>query len=114
MTGVPVQQPILAEVWVSNADAGSVELQQPVKLKLGAYPFQKYGMPEGHMQHVSSDASERPETHNRDVDTGGEAEPPPLHYRALVTLDRTYLERDGVRFKLSPGMQVSAEINLVC
>lgn len=39
------------------------------------------------------------------------AEPLPLHYRALVALDQTYLERDGVRFKLSPGMQVSAEID---
>jgi multidrug efflux pump subunit AcrA (membrane-fusion protein) len=29
-----------------------------------------------------------------------------------VTLDQAYLDRDGVRFQLSPGMQVSAEINL--
>ena len=32
--------------------------------------------------------------------------------RALVTLKTPYLERDAVRHKLSPGMQVTAEINL--
>jgi multidrug efflux pump subunit AcrA (membrane-fusion protein) len=36
----------------------------------------------------------------------------PLSYRALVTLDTAYLERNGVRHTLSPGMQVTAEINL--
>ena len=39
-------------------------------------------------------------------------QPNPLSYRALVALKTPYLQRDGVRHKLSPGMQVTAEINL--
>jgi hemolysin D len=112
MTLVPVHETMLAEVWVSNADAGSIEPQQPVKVKLAPYPFQKYGMLAGRVQHLSPDASERPEMRDPDNGTGSHVEPAPLHYRALVALDRAYLERDGVRFKLSPGMRVSAEINL--
>jgi len=29
-----------------------------------------------------------------------------------VTLDAQYLDSDGARYKLQPGMQVAAEINL--
>jgi membrane fusion protein, hemolysin D len=112
MTLVPVHEAMIAEVWVSNADAGSIALQQPVKVKLAAYPFQKYGMLSGRVQHLSPDASERPDMRNTKSEVSSQAEPPPLHYRTLVALDRLDLERDGVHFKLAPGMQVSAEINL--
>jgi HlyD family secretion protein len=33
-------------------------------------------------------------------------------YRTLVSLEAPYLEVDGKRYPLSPGMQVTAEINL--
>ena len=33
-------------------------------------------------------------------------------YRTLVSLKTAYLEADGKRYPLSPGMQVTAEINL--
>jgi hypothetical protein len=33
-------------------------------------------------------------------------------YRTLVSVKTPYLERDGAKYKISPGMQVSAEINL--
>ena len=33
-------------------------------------------------------------------------------YRTLVSLNTPYLEADGKRYPLSPGMQVTAEINL--
>ena len=37
---------------------------------------------------------------------------PPSGFRALVTLDSPYLERDGKQFRVSAGMVVSAEVNL--
>ena len=33
-------------------------------------------------------------------------------YRTLVSLNTPYLEADGKRYPLTPGMQVTAEINL--
>jgi hemolysin D len=111
MTLVPMNEAVLAEVWVSNLDAGSVQPDQPVKVKLAAYPFQKYGMLEGVVEHVSPDASELPG--GKDSKKSDADEPPaPLNYRALVTLKTPYLERNGIRNALSPGMQVTAEINL--
>jgi membrane fusion protein, hemolysin D len=111
MTVVPVDDAMVAEVWVSNLDAGSVGAGQPVKVKLTAYPFQRYGMIEGVVEQVSPDASELPAAQNenkRDAAQPGT----PLGYRALVALKTPYLERDGVRHSLSSGMQVTAEINL--
>jgi hemolysin D len=36
----------------------------------------------------------------------------PSESRTLVTLENPYLERDGKQFRLTAGMQVSAEVNL--
>lgn len=112
MTLVPMNDAMLAEVWVSNQDAGFVEADRAVKVKLAAYPFQKYGMVEGKVQHFSPDASEGPGGRNEMKNAGPGESVAPLSYRALVALQAPYLERNGVRHKLSPGMQVTAEINL--
>lgn len=113
MTLVPHNDPMQAEVWVTNLDAGFVRAKQPVKLKLAAYPFQKYGMVDGEVKQISPDASELPNPKN---DKGAPEENqqamPPSSYRALVALRTPFLEADGERHKLVPGMQVSAEINL--
>src|SRR4029079_2624476 len=46
MTIVPADEPLRAEVWVSNEDRGFVHQGQTVKLKIRPFPFQKYGMVE--------------------------------------------------------------------
>jgi len=104
LTLVPKDEPLMAEVWVKNQDAGFVHEGQAVKVKLATYPFQKYGMIEGKIAQVSADASE----------PGGakqEGAEGLLAYKAIVALDRQYLESDAKQLKLSPGMRVSAEIN---
>ena len=112
MTLVPANEAMVAEVWVSNIDAGSVRTEQSAKIKLSAYPFQQYGMIEGHVQHVSPDSSELPNSAEDKKRASQDDNHSPLSYRALVSLNSPYLERDGLRHKLSPGMQVTAEINL--
>jgi HlyD family secretion protein len=117
LTLVPHDEPLLAEVWVSNLDAGFVAPEQSVKVKIAAYPFQQYGMFDGVVRYVSADASEKQAGENNTfAQANGSAKPEfgqaPLSYRALVHLDASELRRDGQRFKLTPGMQVSAEINL--
>lgn len=112
MTLVPHNDPVKAEVWVTNEDAGFVEVNQPVKLKLAAYPFNKYGMVKGRVEYLSPDAAELPDVRERDRKDGREHVMPPSGFRALVALDTPYLERDGKRYALNAGMLVSAEVNL--
>jgi hemolysin D len=112
LTLVPIGEPLQAEVWVSNEDIGFVRPQLPVKLKLSAFTFQKYGMVDGTVEQVSADASESP-GQEKTINTVNR-EPPNsrLAYKALVVLNSQKLDVDGYSYPLSPGMGVSAEIRL--
>ncbi|MFZ2368803.1 MAG: HlyD family type I secretion periplasmic adaptor subunit [Azonexus sp.] len=111
LTLVPQDEMLRAEVWVSNEDIGFVREGQPVKLKFAAFPFQKYGMVEGAVEHVSADAADN-NTGNGNGQTDSAKKNQPLVYKALVALNRMNLEMDGERFVLSAGMQTNAEIRL--
>jgi len=113
MTIVPQDERLRAEVWVSNDDIGFVRAAQPARLKLAAFQFQKFGMLEGEVAQLSADASEAPNPNTRSGSLAGRERPAaPLAFRALVDLKSPYLEADGRRFTLAPGMQVIAEIHL--
>ena len=113
MTLVPRDEALRAEVWVGNDDIGFVRPGQDVKLKLAAFPFQKYGMVEARVAQVSADATEAASPNTRsDALTGRDRPMGPLSFRALVDLKGQVLEVEGAKYKLAPGMQVVAEINL--
>lgn len=107
MSLVPQDEPLQAEILIKNEDVAFVHEKQKVKIKLAAYPFQKYGMIDGTISHLSPDAA----------DPGGgsakgtsEQPDPSLRYKALVQLEAQHLDTDGKKMSLSPGMQVVVEI----
>ena len=110
MSLVPHDEPLQAEVYVRNEDVGFVHRDQRVKLKLSAYPFQKYGMIDGTVIHVGPDAADQPSPSSK---TGGDTSDAAtgFRYKALVRLDDQHLKTDGNSLRLSPGMQVIAEIH---
>lgn len=103
---VPHDEPLLAEVEIENKDIGFVVEAQPVRLKLTAYPFQKYGMLEGTVRTISADASAR----EGNASGGAHDSMREPAFRALIELDQQVLAVTGQRLSLSAGMQVSAEI----
>lgn len=110
MSLVPHDEPLQAEVYVKNEDVGFVHPDQRVKLKLSAYPFQKYGMIDGTVTHVGPDAADQPAAAGK----GASTPPDPsngLRYKALVKLDTQHLSTDGLLMRLTAGMQVVAEIH---
>ena len=112
LTLVPRDDILRAEVWVSNEDIGFVRPGQPVKLKFAAFPFQKYGMVEGSVEHVSADAADGASGSGSAPGEPNAAKTAPLRYKALVTLERMGLDIDGRHFALGAGMQTHAEIRL--
>ena len=113
MTLVPEGDDMLAEVWVSNQDVGFIRPGQDVKLKLVAFQFQKYGMVEGKVRQVSTDATEAPSANTRSDALSGRDRPMgPLAFRALVDLKTQHLDAEGERYPLAAGMQVAGEIHL--
>jgi HlyD family secretion protein len=110
LTLVPENEPLVAEVMIRNDDVGFVYPQQAVKVKLAAYPFQKYGMLDGEVIHVGPDASEGENPQGqRDQETERPASR--LTYKALIALKAQTLDARGQILKLAPGMQVVAEIH---
>ena len=114
LTLVPINEPLQAEVMINNDDVGFVHEGQSVKVKLAAYPFQKYGMVDGIVTHVSADASDgqgqgkqTPASHGATNNPTGDQ----AGYKAIVTLNAQFLNASGKTFNLTPGMQVAAEIN---
>ena len=118
LTLVPKDEPLQAEVMINNDDVGFVREGQSVKVKLAAYPFQKYGMVDGKITHVSADASDgqgqnstSPGATNGNAATTMNGQASQSGYKAIVTLSQQALNSSGKTFNLAPGMQVAAEIN---
>ncbi len=108
---VPENEPLVAEVMVKNDDVGFVTAGQTARIKLAAYPFEKYGMIDGRVLGIEPDASEEKPpapSNGKPADKGNS----PLAYKALVALGSQVLDARGKAYRLVPGMQVVAEIHL--
>ncbi|MET0980466.1 MAG: HlyD family type I secretion periplasmic adaptor subunit [Telluria sp.] len=109
LTLVPNDETLRAEVWLTNDDIGFVRQGQTVRLKFAAFPFQKYGMLQGTVEHIGADSVESGQNAGAQATPGATQ---PSTFKALVTLKSASLETDGTRFPLSAGMQANAEILL--
>jgi hemolysin D len=109
LTLVPLGEELQADVLVRHIDAGFVRVGQRARIKLASYPFQKYGLVEGTVVHVSPDASDNA-TMRHDPGDEGTAPAPPNGYRARIELVSQSIPFDGHPLPLNPGMQVIAEI----
>lgn len=103
---VPKDEPLVAEIAIRNEDVGFVGVSQQVKLKLQAYPFQKYGMLEGTVEVVSADSLAN------DPQKATAQGQSPQSFKALVKLTTQELKAsNGEVLKLTPGMVAQAEIH---
>lgn len=117
MTLVPNNEALQAEVWLKNEDAGFVHTGQAVKVKLMAYPFQKYGMVDGKVLQVSADATDKTNPNNNQANQNDNSPNTSvantqLAYRTIVQLNKQHLTIEQEKLLLTPGMQVAAEIKL--
>jgi HlyD family secretion protein len=114
---VPENEPLVAEVMVKNDDIGFIYPQQHVKVKLAAYPFEKYGMLDGTVLRIGPDANTPDNSSSSSASSGNNSssnnsdKSATSTYKALISLKTPYLQAQNERFKLVPGMQVIAEIN---
>lgn len=94
---VPEGAELQAEFLVPARLVGRLRSGDPAELGHDAFPYQLYGLQHG----VVSAVAESP--------VPGSSPP---QFRVAVTLDRQYLERDGRRYSLRPGMTLEADIAL--
>ncbi|HLE41699.1 MAG TPA: HlyD family type I secretion periplasmic adaptor subunit, partial [Nitrospirota bacterium] len=96
MVVVPNEHQLEVEALVENKDIGFVKEGQDVEMKIETFPFTRYGLIDGRIVDVSTDAVQ--------LEKGG------LIYPARVSLARSVIQVDGKPVKLAPGMAVTAEI----
>ncbi len=94
---VPDKARLEAEVMIDNSDIGFVRTGMPVKVKLQAFPYTRYGMIPGTVVGISPEAVQVKEGQ------------PPV-YKARIALDRSYVVANGAQVPLRPGMIASADI----
>jgi len=99
VTIVPAGAPLKAEVEIDAADIGSVTTGSTVRVKVEAFPFQRYGTLDGTLEVVSPDAFRR------------EAPAIGAYFRGLVGFESLALSGLGDAVRLTPGMTVTAEIH---
>jgi adhesin transport system membrane fusion protein len=92
---VPTGGGLVIEARVANQDIGYVRIGQPVKVKVQAYDFLRYGMLSGTVERIAADAVIDP----RDGQ---------LSYGILVRTAEGQL--DGAGFSVVPGMAVEVDL----
>jgi hemolysin D len=96
MVIVPREHQLEVEAWVENKDIGFVKPDQPVEIKVETFPFTRYGLIDGRIVSLSTDAVQ--------------LEKGVLAYAARVSMDRSTIQVEDKQVNLSPGMAVTAEI----
>jgi hemolysin D len=107
MNIVPQNEALQAEVLLKNEDVGFVLAGQDTRIKVAAYPFQRYGLMEGKVALVSADSADPSKQNN------APGQPTQLTYKALVKLNSAVLRSEATKeeLPLTTGMLVVAEIH---
>jgi hemolysin D len=87
---------------------GFVNQGQEAEVKLETFPYTRYGTITAKVTHISADAVVQDVLDTKD----GTAKPgaPGAIFPATLTLSSNAIDVDGKRIKLSPGMNLTAEI----
>ena len=108
----PSASPVEVEAKLENKDVGFVRPDMPAEIKVETFPFTRYGVVHARVITVSSDAMvetpQQPQSQTAE-DRQPPADPDP-HYLVRLALLQNWIDVDGRRMPLTPGMMVSAEI----
>jgi hemolysin D len=96
MVIVPDEAQVTAEVVIENKDVGFVHARQHAEIKLETFPYTRYGTVPAVVSRVTADAV-------NDEKRGA-------IFPATLTLAATQIDVDGKPIRLSPGMNLTAEI----
>ncbi|QKJ24415.1 HlyD family type I secretion periplasmic adaptor subunit [Poseidonibacter lekithochrous] len=96
---VPLSDALVVEAKIDPKDIAFINPSQKAIIKITAYDFSIYGGLDGKIIEISADSI---------VDK--ESKEGKSYYRVLVKTDKNYLERQGIRLPIIPGMVASVDI----
>ncbi len=118
MRVIPEGSALEIEVYVLNKDIGFVKLDQDAIVKIESFPFTRYGTVQAHVASIAHDAIPQPDANliegdpTRSTSTtmfAGAQRTQNLVFPVTLKPDSAFIDVDGNRVPLSPGMSVSVE-----
>jgi hemolysin D len=114
---VPADSRLEIEAMITNRDIGFVQAGQEAAIKVDTFNFTRFGLLQGRVLSVSTDAITRDKAQDRtnakpQGAEQGSSEPKgqELLFAARVALDRSSMQIEDKTVNLSPGMAVTVEI----
>ncbi|WP_413692214.1 HlyD family efflux transporter periplasmic adaptor subunit [Psychromonas sp. KJ10-2] len=99
MKVLPVDEQLLIEARIKPKDVAFLAPGMTAKVKITAYDYTIYGDLEGRLEQISAD------TFEEDTAQGKE-----YYYQVLIHTDKNYLERNGEKLPIRPGMITQVDI----
>ena len=96
---VPDSDILLIEAKIDPKDIAFINPTQKAIVKLTAYDFSIYGALDGKIVKISADSIEEKNTQEHKT-----------YYKVIIRTDKNYLERDGEKLPIIPGMIASVDI----
>ncbi len=120
-TVIPSDAPLSVQALIADKDARSIAAGQEVVVKVDAFPYTRYGVLEGEVVNVSSEAIKNPQASadsTGDTSSGVQAgsaatdpsKPPGTVLPVDIQIARTSIFADGKDVPLLPGMSVTVDI----
>jgi HlyD family type I secretion membrane fusion protein len=95
---VPEDGPLTIEALVENRDRGFIQRGQPVRIKVDAFNFTRYGTLQGVVREIAADAQTGPDR--------------ALRFVVTIRPDDETLSVDGRPQRVTPGMSVTVDFEL--
>jgi len=110
---VPEEAHVTADVTLDNKDIGFVNLGQTAEVKMETFPYTRYGTIEAKVTTITADAVMQDAKVQPDKE-GSQSSKPQVSggavFPATLTLAHNTIDVDGKAIRLTPGMNVTAEI----
>jgi adhesin transport system membrane fusion protein len=94
---VPLDDTLLVEAYVRPSDIAFLFPGQPVKVKITAYDFSRYGGIDGEITRIGADATRRPDREEQ-------------AFVVQVRTQTNILDADGAALEIIPGMVAEIDI----
>ncbi|AGS20616.1 HlyD family type I secretion periplasmic adaptor subunit [Rhizobium etli] len=117
---VPDDSSLEIEAYLPNRDIGFVSPGQHAVIKVEAFPFTRYGILNGTVTRIATDAIPEPDAQQLEgqpakelqsvIPIGNAQRVQNLVFPIVIKLDETSINIDGTGVALSPGMSVTVEV----
>ncbi len=108
-TLVPLRAAMIADISIKSSDVGYVKQNDPVVIKVDAFPYQKHGFLHGHVRSIGEDSFNLGAGTQSDVSGPATAG---VYHHSQIALTDTHLDDMPEGARLIPGMTLTAEIKV--